>query len=1675
MNTSRSRTSWISLFGASLLLITSGCGNITASLDLLSVKTVNISSISGKALASSTDGGLPSTVSCSVPTAELYEVANDGKIATTPVRSVPVAVDDTYEFSNVTIAGTSTDLAAGPIVLLVRINYCDRVFSRPVTGPSQQDVSVASTLLEIAATTEDVSTKKLSAISATTVNSLLTLLDSNVSLNLKDSFDEIVAPATQTAMRTAFGVSSFNRIRDFTPPSTLTLTGPASYLEMTLASFSVTAWHWYYHTGLSYDWKWDSVTQAGHTNAHSFTPGKNTQGPRVLGVVVGIDDGGGLIDVAKGTTLRNLNLTIPNTFPAIVPILTLTSSANTSSRNVTMNLATGSTPTGREYCETFSTMALTEQDVVAPLLASAYTLTCDTDENQTIPYTLTSTGDGLKYLRLWARDSAGNISATPEVVQVMLDTAAPVVTIADLPVAIKDGSINSVTFTYSDLPIGNLDTVKLYYSDDGVTFVEEADLTISPYIWTAPAGVDVATAYLRIVAVDKAGHSSQDTTAAFQIINTLPVTPVVTLLSASPTNLLLTSIGITCDAGYAKIIVTESATEPLENDGAWANCATPKAYTLTNTADGSHTLYVWAKDAAGNISLPGTVSVDLDRTAPVLALDPLPGPYLGGSTQTVSWTSTDANFAAGPVVLQYTVDGTTWITMGTTHAATDTYSWTLPGATNSAIARVRAISTDAFGQSTTATTAVFTIDSTPPSLAATFLNINSGATTTTSNFIRVGFRLSDNFGASEFCIKFDDTTAPAALDSCWESVTSPLAGSQTVAATVNISNYLFQLGYLPDNYEIFVWAKDHVGLISSLSSAGAGTLAQDKGAIAFDPGQPPLISSLDAVNKTNPSAPPVPSDLSIPAGSNLYIRWTASNTPVALPSNAVSLYHKLNSASNWTPIASAQGIANTANGCVADDPATTITETGCYLWSSGSPSSLPYQIQIRVTNSNGQTSTTTSGIINGVPVRTLAGNTDPGMFGSGKASVYFPEGINESTTLNQFAVAPNGNIYIFDYRGLFRIKPSDGMNKLFIANTGTLSGLGGVASAATLEKIYAINIDYSGNLLVRTQTAIMRLSTTVEDPTLQLLIGRGAQTADGTTPLNFLFNQSGDVGIGDSILTLNYPTLIPLPNGNIYFNDSNNMKLRYFDATSNTIKTVGLNGNGVFVDGAAAIDPLYKFNFGLSFDKFSSALDYVLYTSVADAGGGNMVTSGVRVDPVTFTSLGSQSSQHNGLDVFPQDNLYWGVYSHAFALKTGLDGNLYSLNRSDGVITKLNKTTNALEVIVGTVATGQGNCADGVLATACGIFPQDVFVSPTGTVYFLDAGRIRTIQRNGTVYTIYGAPISAGDGYTALAARISSANIVQRSSDNSLQILQNLAHVIREIKSNGLISTIAGNGNRDAINTTLNPTDSPLYGTMDFAENTSFIVDPNNDDLLMSDYNGIYRLSRTLGSKWVRVVGGGGTGPIEAADGQNGLQIDARVSNARLYGIIGDKLYSAFRRRFNADDFSAIKAYDMSSSYRQEAFIGESDFGQADCIQGGTAVDCRGFPDPGARPQGVFNEDASNLFIMPTGGQYVLTYYGTNFFVFDLAAVDPMYIVGAGGGAAVYRRITAPTVDEIIYYCNGTSIVQYSITNNAYALLTWPTNDIKCTGQNMVYDSVNNRLVFFYKQNNLTALGEYQF
>ncbi len=95
----------------------------------------------------------------------------------------------------------------------------------------------------------------------------------------------------------------------------------------------------------------------------------------------------------------------------------------------------------------------------------------------------------------------------------------------------------------------------------------------------------------------------------------------------------------TDNTGVTGYMITTSATAPLSTDAGWLASA-PTSYTVA--ADGSYTLYPWAKDAAGNVSaVYGTpVAVVVDSTKPVVSAG------FAATTPSLSRTITVSGFAA---------------------------------------------------------------------------------------------------------------------------------------------------------------------------------------------------------------------------------------------------------------------------------------------------------------------------------------------------------------------------------------------------------------------------------------------------------------------------------------------------------------------------------------------------------------------------------------------------------------------------------------------------------------------------------------------------------------------------------------------------------------------------------------------------------------------------------------------------------------------------------------------------------------------------------------------------------------------------------------------------------------------------------------------------------------------
>ncbi len=138
----------------------------------------------------------------------------------------------------------------------------------------------------------------------------------------------------------------------------------------------------------------------------------------------------------------------------------------------------------------------------------------------------------------------------------------------------------------------------------------------------------------------------------FTVVQDATVPKVTGIAATSPTNSLNIPVTITATdnmAGTIKYLVTGSSTPPLAGDAGWTT-TNPFSYTVATT--GSHYLYGWAKDAAGNISSAvKPVRVIVDQNAPTTAANPTGGTYGPGLTVTLTTNET--------ATIYYTTNGNT--------------------------------------------------------------------------------------------------------------------------------------------------------------------------------------------------------------------------------------------------------------------------------------------------------------------------------------------------------------------------------------------------------------------------------------------------------------------------------------------------------------------------------------------------------------------------------------------------------------------------------------------------------------------------------------------------------------------------------------------------------------------------------------------------------------------------------------------------------------------------------------------------------------------------------------------------------------------------------------------------------------------------------------------------------
>ncbi|MDQ1626846.1 MAG: large repetitive protein, partial [Actinomycetota bacterium] len=239
--------------------------------------------------------------------------------------------------------------------------------------------------------------------------------------------------------------------------------------------------------------------------------------------------------------------------------------------------------------------------------------------------TYPAAADGPHTFQVTATDQAGNVGPTATY-HFTIDTAVPPVTLDGTPP--NPTNDNTPTFTYSSpkagvvftcafAPVGRVSPV--FSSCPGGTFTSSA-LTDGTYAFT-------------VRATDAAGNVGS-ATSQLTIDTAAPAAPTITSKPAVNSAVAQPSFGFTAEPGASfQCSLTPSAAVA-------APCGTGEQY--GPLADGAYTFKVFAKDAAGNVSLTTSYAFTVDTTAPTATISAGPSGLTKGTSQSFTFSANEA-------------------------------------------------------------------------------------------------------------------------------------------------------------------------------------------------------------------------------------------------------------------------------------------------------------------------------------------------------------------------------------------------------------------------------------------------------------------------------------------------------------------------------------------------------------------------------------------------------------------------------------------------------------------------------------------------------------------------------------------------------------------------------------------------------------------------------------------------------------------------------------------------------------------------------------------------------------------------------------------------------------------------------------------------------------------------
>ncbi|MFF2908909.1 S-layer homology domain-containing protein [Paenibacillus sp. NPDC057934] len=416
----------------------------------------------------------------------------------------------------------------------------------------------------------------------------------------------------------------------------------------------------------------------------------------------------------------------------------------------------------------------------------------------------------------------------------------------------------------------------------------------------------------------------------------------------------------------------------------------------------------------------------------------------------------------------------------------------------------------------------------------------------------------------------------------------------------------------------------------------------------------------------------------------------------------------------------------------------------------------------------------------GTTISSIAGRGTAGYSGDGEAAT--------SAQLNDprgMTVDSNGDVYIADRSNAVvrKVDKSTGYIST-VAGTGIIgySGDGGAATSAQLQEPMGVAIDSSGDLYI-TDTGNHTIRK-VEQSTGII------RTVVGTGDVGY----SGD-GEAATLAQLNYPEKLAFDsNGNMYFADHYNQRIRKVDKLTGIISTVAGTGIADYSgDGEAATSAPLSFPSGVAFDS-----DDNLYIA---ENGSNTIRKVDKLTGIINTVAGT------GGTGFTEDGQPAILTTMSNVTDVALDssGNIYIADTTNHRTRKVDRLTGIMGTVAGTGEAGYSG--DGGAATSAQLFyPNGVAVDRNDNVYIADSSnnRIRKVGLSSDASlsnltlssgTLSPAFVPGVKSYTASVANsVSSITVTPTAGDSSSAVTVN-GMPVKSGSASGAIDLNVGSNN----------------------------------------------------------------------------------------------------------------------------------------------------------------------------------------------------------------------------------------------------------------------------------------